>query len=46
VVICTSCGQQNAESGRFCHACGASLAAGTPSEVRKTVTILFADVTG
>ena len=44
---CRSCGEENAETARFCHACGATLAAPKrPREVRKTVTILFADVAG
>ncbi len=44
--VCPSCGQQNPDSSRFCGACGAALASAAAREVRKTVTILFADVTG
>ena len=44
---CPSCGQENPEGFRFCGACGTELAAvSTPREVRKTVTVLFCDVTG
>ncbi len=44
---CGSCGRDNPEGFRFCGFCGAALAErprGT--EVRKTVTIVFCDVTG
>jgi predicted ATPase/class 3 adenylate cyclase len=45
--ICPNCGEENSERARFCSACGTSLqAAEAPREVRKTVTILFCDVTG
>jgi class 3 adenylate cyclase/tetratricopeptide (TPR) repeat protein len=49
VATCRSCGELNAETARFCQACGSPLAGpplATPREVRKTVTILFADVAG
>jgi class 3 adenylate cyclase/tetratricopeptide (TPR) repeat protein len=46
MLVCASCGQQNPDGFRFCGACGAELAAGSGREVRKTVTVLFADVTG
>jgi class 3 adenylate cyclase/tetratricopeptide (TPR) repeat protein len=47
VLICGSCGQENPEGSRFCNICGAALAAAAaPREVRKTVTVLFCDVTG
>jgi class 3 adenylate cyclase/tetratricopeptide (TPR) repeat protein len=45
VPTCPSCRQQNPEGFRFCGRCGATLA-GEGREVRKTVTVLFADVTG
>jgi class 3 adenylate cyclase/tetratricopeptide (TPR) repeat protein len=44
---CSSCGRKNPEGFRFCGSCGAELAVETPArEVRKTVTVLFCDVTG
>jgi len=43
---CASCAQDNPESARFCAGCGASLVDARTREVRKTVTILFADVAG
>jgi class 3 adenylate cyclase/tetratricopeptide (TPR) repeat protein len=46
-VICGQCGQENPDGFRFCGACGAPLAEAAPArEVRKTVTVLFADVVG
>ena len=44
---CLACGRDNADGARFCSECGARLDdEGAPREVRKTVTVLFADVTG
>ena len=45
---CPSCGEENSDRARFCQNCATSLAAAEePSaEVRKVVTIVFADVTG
>ena len=43
---CVACGAQNRDGARFCDACGAALAAPATREVRKTVTVLFCDVTG
>ena len=44
---CAACGQDNPEGFRFCGSCGAELApAATRREVRKTVTVVFCDVTG
>jgi class 3 adenylate cyclase/tetratricopeptide (TPR) repeat protein len=47
-MICPSCGHENPEGQRFCGDCGERLdAKPAPSaEVRKTVTIVFSDVTG
>ena len=45
--ICTSCGADNPAANRFCGSCGAALPEPEPSrESRKTVTVLFCDVTG
>jgi class 3 adenylate cyclase len=47
MIRCPSCGEENPERARFCLNCGNELAAGSPpTEVRKTVTVLFADVVG
>jgi class 3 adenylate cyclase/tetratricopeptide (TPR) repeat protein len=47
MVECPSCGQENPDGFRFCGACGTALTAGAPArEVRKTVTVLFCDVSG
>jgi len=45
---CPQCGQENPEGFKFCGSCGAVLAAEAPAprEVRKTVTVVFSDVTG
>jgi class 3 adenylate cyclase/tetratricopeptide (TPR) repeat protein len=46
-VTCPTCGAENREGARFCDACGGALAvAAPPREQRKTVTILFCDVSG
>jgi class 3 adenylate cyclase/tetratricopeptide (TPR) repeat protein len=46
MLTCSTCGQANPEGFRFCGGCGATLAPTGGREVRKTVTVLFADVTG
>ncbi|MFN2470368.1 MAG: adenylate/guanylate cyclase domain-containing protein [Gaiellaceae bacterium] len=46
MLICAGCGQENPDGFRFCGACGADLAAAPSREVRKTVTVVFSDVTG
>jgi class 3 adenylate cyclase len=46
VATCASCGVENRGEARFCDACGAALAAEPAREARKTVTVLFCDVTG
>jgi class 3 adenylate cyclase/tetratricopeptide (TPR) repeat protein len=44
---CASCGRENPAEAGFCNGCGkALLATPAPREQRKTVTILFCDVTG
>ena len=44
MATCPACGQENPAGARFCNSCGAALEVG--GEVRKTVTVLFADVSG
>jgi class 3 adenylate cyclase/tetratricopeptide (TPR) repeat protein len=46
VLICASCGGENQAGARFCNDCGAALATTPEREVRKTVTVVFSDVTG
>ncbi len=46
MLTCPSCGQESPEGFRFCGNCGAALDPAGSGEVRKTVTVLFADVTG
>src|SRR3954447_23611381 len=44
---CARCAEDNPDRARFCLACGADLSvlAADDDQVRKTVTLLFADVT-
>ena len=45
--LCASCGHSNRLGAKFCEECAAPLAAGGPQrEQRKTVTVVFCDVTG
>src|SRR6266480_3349950 len=47
VRVCAACGRANPPDARFCSGCGAALAAAHgPRQQRKTVTVLFCDVTG
>ena len=47
MTACSTCGAANPADSRFCSNCGSALDASSPAdEVRKTVTILFCDVTG
>ena len=48
MLSCPRCGEENPASARFCSACGSALTVepGPAFEVRKTVTILFCDLTG
>ena len=45
---CPQCGQDNPDIAKFCLACGSELTAipAEVREVRKTVTVVFTDVTG
>jgi class 3 adenylate cyclase/tetratricopeptide (TPR) repeat protein len=45
--VCAVCGRENPPDSRFCNGCGAALAAVAASrQQRKTVSVLFCDVTG
>jgi class 3 adenylate cyclase len=46
VAACPNCGSENAEGANCCSVCGTRLDGAEAAEVRKTVTILFCDVTG
>src|SRR6476659_10106497 len=48
MTACPNCGFQNAEGVKFCAECGQTLVGGgtAPRETRRTVTVLFSDVTG
>jgi class 3 adenylate cyclase len=46
MLTCSTCGLENPEGFRFCGGCGSAMAPSQVREVRKTVTVLFADVTG
>ena len=47
MVTCSRCGQENPDGFAFCGACGAPLAVEARArEVRKTISVVFSDVTG
>jgi class 3 adenylate cyclase/tetratricopeptide (TPR) repeat protein len=46
VTNCTSCGKENVEDAVFCAYCGTSLSTTAPTEERRFLTILFADLVG
>ena len=46
MLTCANCGRESPEDFAFCPACSAPLAPPAPQEVRKTVTVVFCDVTG
>jgi class 3 adenylate cyclase/tetratricopeptide (TPR) repeat protein len=43
---CPDCGEDNPARARFCLSCGAALEAASARELRKTVTIVFCDLSG
>lgn len=43
---CPACHADNPDGARFCATCGSGLVPLQAREVRKTITVLFADVTG
>src|SRR5689334_2522573 len=46
MLLCPVCNQENAETARFCQACGAALTSEPAREERKVVSVLFADLVG
>jgi len=48
VLVCASCGHESREGAKFCEECGFSfaIAPAAAKERRKTVTVLFCDLTG
>jgi class 3 adenylate cyclase/tetratricopeptide (TPR) repeat protein len=46
VLTCSNCGRESPEDFTFCPACGQPLTPAPGREVRKTVTVVFCDVTG
>ena len=47
MLICAGCRQENPDDARFCNGCGAELSRlEQRRDVRKTVTVVFCDVTG
>ena len=45
MAACSACGKENPEGARFCNECATPLT-GEGREQRKTVTVLFCDLTG
>ena len=46
MTICASCGHRSAETFKFCPECGTPATEPSGREQRKTVTVLFCDLTG
>jgi len=46
MLTCSNCGRESPDDFTFCPACGSPLTKTVPREVRKTITVVFCDVTG
>ena len=46
MTVCAACGHPSPDGAAFCPACGSALTTEPGRELRKTVTVLFADVAG
>jgi class 3 adenylate cyclase len=46
MLTCPACGQENPDIARFCLACGTPLAAQSPREERRVVSVVFVDLVG
>jgi class 3 adenylate cyclase len=46
MVECPACGVEVVQTARFCHECGTRLLPASADQTRKTVTVLFSDLTG
>ena len=47
VLVCSRCGNENADTAKFCQECGAALAAaGSVGEERRIVSVIFVDLVG
>jgi class 3 adenylate cyclase/tetratricopeptide (TPR) repeat protein len=46
MTACARCGAENPDTAKFCNECGTAFAARETREQRKTVTVLFCDVSG
>lgn len=47
MVTCANCGRENPQDARFCNSCATALVSSVSyAELRKTVTVIFADVAG
>ena len=44
--VCPSCGEENLDKAKFCSECASALTADGARETRKTITVLFADMSG
>jgi class 3 adenylate cyclase len=46
MIACANCGQENPAYAKFCLACGRELAATSPREERRVVSVIFVDLVG